>query len=50
MKHGLLGLLLASALAFPSWAEDAGKPPIVPVKREPFTYLVSRTRICHLKM
>ena len=30
MKHGLLGLLLASALALPSWAEDAGKPPIVP--------------------
>jgi hypothetical protein len=32
MKHGLLGLLLASALAFPSWAEE----PIVSVKKAAF--------------
>jgi hypothetical protein len=36
MKHGLVGLLLASVLALPSWAEDTGKPPIVPVKKAAF--------------
>jgi quercetin dioxygenase-like cupin family protein len=36
MKYRLFGLLLASALAVPSWAQDAGKPTIVPVKNAAF--------------
>jgi quercetin dioxygenase-like cupin family protein len=36
MKNGLLGLLLACALAAPSWAEEAEKPTIVPVTKAPF--------------
>jgi hypothetical protein len=36
MKHGFVGLLLACALAAPSWAEEAEKPTIVPVTKAPF--------------
>src|SRR6516162_3399981 len=36
MKYSLLSLLLASVLGIPSWAEEAGKPIIVPVTKAPF--------------
>jgi len=36
MKYGLLSLALASVLAVPCFAEEVGKPTIVPVKRAPF--------------
>jgi quercetin dioxygenase-like cupin family protein len=36
MKHRLLALLFACALAAPSWAEEADKPTIVPVTKAPF--------------
>ena len=36
MKHGLLGLLIACALAAPSWAEEAEKPTIVPMRKAGF--------------
>src|SRR5262245_12718717 len=36
MRYGLLGLFLASALAAPSWAQDAAKPTVVPVTRAAF--------------
>ena len=36
MKERLLGVLLAGALAFPTYAEEPGKPAVVPVKKAPF--------------
>jgi hypothetical protein len=36
MKRRLSGFLLACALTAPSWAEEAGKPTIVPVTKAPF--------------
>ena len=38
MKNGLLGVLLACALAAPSWADEADKPTIVPVTKAPFHF------------
>ena len=36
MIYGLFGLLLASALTFPSWAADEEKTTAVPVTKAPF--------------
>jgi hypothetical protein len=36
MKAKLLGVLLACALVFPAWAEEANKPTVVHVKKAPF--------------
>jgi hypothetical protein len=36
LKNGLLGVFLATALAAFSWAEEAGKRTVVPVKEAPF--------------
>ena len=36
MKDRLLGVLLAGLLAFPAWAEEAGNPTVVPVKKAAF--------------
>jgi len=33
MKDRLLGVLLAGALAFPTYAQEAGKPVVVSVKK-----------------
>jgi hypothetical protein len=32
----VVGVLLAGVLAFPTWAEEADKPTVVPVKKAPF--------------
>jgi hypothetical protein len=36
MKYGLLGVFLTSALAAHGWAEETGKPTVVPVKNAAF--------------
>jgi hypothetical protein len=40
MKYRLLGVFLASALTADSWAQDAGKPIVVPVTKAPFHQFV----------